>query len=217
MVHEKAFCLWSGGKDSCLALHRAFRQGIGIRRLITILREDGFGSRSHGLSRKNLHKQAKSLGMEMRFAPAKRGGYCEVFDKLIDDAMRCGYKTGVFGDIYVEEHRAWIEERALRLGFTPLFPLWGADTLQLCHELLEAGSMALIVAARKGVLEPEWLGKTLDNDVIDGLLKMGIDPCGENGEYHTFVYGGPVFDTEMAISRGKIWESGNYFFLEITT
>lgn len=217
MAVEKAFCLWSGGKDSSFALYKAQRNGVLVSRLITLLDENGSGSRSHGLTRHNLQAQAKSLGLEIRFAPTSRGTLARVFDELVGDAVSHGCEFGIFGDIYVWEHRAWIEERAAQLGFTPLFPLWGANALKLCEELLELKFKALIVAVKKGSLGSDWLGKTLDRKTMDELLETDIDPCGENGEYHTFVYDGPIFDNCISFTCGNIWDNRWYHFLEIMT
>lgn len=212
---RRVFGCWSGGKDGCLALYRARAWGYMPMRLFSFVDGQGMFSRSHGLTAEVLLAQSRCLGMELEIVPVRGGGAAGALERMALRAAEKGCRLGVFGDIFVEEHRRWIEEVAERSGFRPLFPLWGCNTSQLAREFLAAGFRAVIVSVKKGLPGEEFLGAELDEPLISALERRGVDPCGENGEYHTLVYDGPLFAEPLRFSRGRVLETEGHLRLEI--
>jgi diphthine-ammonia ligase len=118
----------------------------------------------------------------------------------------------VFGDIYNDEHLAWVEGVCADLGLEAIEPLWGRSTDDVINQFLDAGFKAVIVAADARLIDEAWLGKKVDRDFIDYLKSRAIDPCGESGEYHTLVVDGPLFERKIAITEGQTIRRGDYWF-----
>jgi uncharacterized protein (TIGR00290 family) len=198
------YCSWSGGKDSALALHEAILAGAEPRFLVAMLTEGGERSRSHGLRRELLAAQADALGVPIRFGAATWPGYREEFVRVVEEgAATTGARGGVFGDIDGDENRAWEEGVCAATGTEAVLPLWHRDRRAVTDQLLAAGFKAVIVAVRDGVLPPSLLGRTLDPGVLAEIEAAGADPCGENGEFHTFVVEGPIFRRPVEIGLGE--------------
>jgi diphthine-ammonia ligase len=198
------FCSWSGGKDSAMALHEAARAGAVPRLLISMMIEGGERSRSHGLSREVLAAQAAAVGLPVEFGAASWSGYeaelLRVLGTSLDDG---GPAVGIFGDIDMEDHRQWVERVCGLVGAEACLPLWQRDRRRLMDEVLAAGFKAVIVAVRDGVLPPELLGKTIDAELVAEIERLGSDAAGENGEYHSLVVDGPLFDRRLEIELGE--------------
>ena len=209
------FCSWSGGKDSCLALYHAISQGGCPRFLLTMLREDGQRSRSHGLAITVLQKQASALGIELILRSASRNDYEQTFISVLQEFKKEGVQAGVFGDIDLEPHREWTERVCSVVDMQSHQPLWKKQRRDLIDELLEAGFKATIVAAKDGVLDKQFLGKTLDADTICEIEKAGIDLYGEEGEYHTVVTDGPIFSAPIDLNMKTQVLRNGYWFLEV--
>jgi len=186
-------CSWSGGKDSCLALHRMLAQGGQLACLVTMFTEDGQRSRSHGLAREVLEAQAAAIGVPLLSAAATWEEYERSFVDLLGAAKARGAGMAVFGDIDIPRHREWEENVCRQAGLTPALPLWQQDRMALLEEWWAAGFEARIVVAREGLVDRRYLGRVLDRQTAEELAATGIDPCGENGEFHTVVTGGPLF------------------------
>jgi uncharacterized protein (TIGR00290 family) len=198
------YCSWSGGKDSALALHEAIAAGAEPRFLVAMLTEGGERSRSHGLRRELLAAQAAAVGVPIRFGAATWPGYREEFVRVVDEGVAAtGARAGVFGDIDIDGNRAWEEEVCAASGTEAILPLWQRDRRAVTDRLLAAGFEAVIVAVRDGVLPPSLLGRALDPDVIAEIEEAGADPCGENGEFHTCVVGGPIFRGAIEVESGE--------------
>lgn len=210
-----AFSSWSGGKDSCHALHRALAEGHEVRALFTMLHESGRFSRSHGISRELHERQAEALGMPIRFGSATWEGYEETFKAEVARLKPAGVAAGVFGDIDLEEHRDWVERVCGELAITPLLPLWREDHAALAREFVDLGFRAVIVSVRADTLPREWLGRDLDHAAIDELAELGVDPAGESGEYHSFVYDGPLFGRAVSFRPGAVAEADGYTWLNL--
>ena len=214
---RRFFCSWSGGKDCCLALHRAAREGAVPVSLVTMLREDGERSRSHGLPLDVLRDQADAMGVRLITRTTSWDGYRERFLDAIAEARACGSDLGVFGDIDLEEHRQWVSEVCSEAGVEPLLPLWMGERKAILDELLGEGYVATIVAVRDESLGPDYLGKALSTDIIRALATEGIDLSGEGGEYHTVVTDGPAFSRPVRLEMGKVASKDGYSFLEVST
>lgn len=192
-MKEKFFVSWSGGKDSYLALLKAKEQGLDIQYLLNFTGHDGRGI-SHGISYQLLKQQAGALGIPLVTEQVSWESYEAGFIKAVTGLKKEGITGGVFGDINIVGHREWVEEKCGSLGITARFPLWARAEEDVLKELLSCGAQLIIVSIDEKVLPGEWLGKKVDQSFITACQEAGISPCGENGEYHTMVVGGPLFD-----------------------
>lgn len=195
---------WSGGKDSCLALWRARQAGMTIRRLITAMDEAGGDSRSHGVPPQLLQAQADALGAEMRFYATSWGNYEERFIATLNEARRDGITHAVFGDIDLMPHREWEEKVCAQAGIVPCLPLWNEPRRTLVDEFLARGFKAVVVCVNGNYLGEEFVGRDFDEAFLADL-PAHVDACGENGEFHTFVYDGPAFAQPVAFRRAEKW------------
>ena len=195
---------WSGGKDSALALYKALMRGAEPSMLVTMMMETGHRSRSHGLARSTLEQQADALGVPIVFGAASWSAYEPVLERLIRTKRSEDARTGVFGDIDIEENRRWVESLCARTGTTPLFPLWREPRLKLMDILIADGFEAVIVAIKEGALPNGLLGEVLDRAMLRQFTARGIDLAGEHGEYHTVVVNGPIFGHRLALHRRDV-------------
>ena len=214
-----ALVSWSGGKDSCLAMWRARQSGMQIRRLITAMDESGESSRSHGVPPELIQAQADALGTELRFYRTSWGNYEERFIATLQDAKTVGIHHAVFGDIDLVPHREWEEKVCAKAEITPCLPLWDEPRRKLVDEFLALGFKAVVVCVNGKYLGQEFAGREFDEAFLADLPE-GVDACGENGEFHTFVYDGPAFVHPVGFRRTEIQEyrapekfgAGTYFF-----
>jgi uncharacterized protein (TIGR00290 family) len=195
-----ALVSWSGGKDSCLALWRARAQGVEVRRLVTAMDETGDKSRSHGVPPALLQAQARALGLPVEFYHTSWKTYEEKFIALLGRARADGIDQAVFGDIDLEPHRAWEEKVCGAAGLQPLLPLWGEPRAKLVDEFLDAGFKAVVVCTNGSMLDARFCGREFDRAFLADL-PPSVDACGENGEFHTFVYDGPGFQAPVGFRR----------------
>lgn len=210
------FCSWSGGKDSCLALYRAIREGGRPRFLVSMLEENGEVSRGHKLPVEVIKRQALSLGIPLVARATSWEGYESTLLSVLEELKEVGVKDGVFGDIYLEEHREWLSRVCSIAGVAPHLPLWGIKTGDLLEELFGNGFVSTIVAVKDGVLDQRFLGRNLDRDLSMEFSELGIDVCGEAGEYHTVVTDGPVFSTPLNLKAGEKVLGERYWQMSVT-
>ncbi len=216
LTGRRFFCSWSGGKDCCLALHRARAQGAILDSLVTMLREDGQRSRSHGLPLSVLEAQADAMGAQLVTRATSWDGYRDAFLDAVGEVRSRGVDLGVFGDIDLEEHRTWIADVCSEAGVEPLLPLWKAGRESLLDELLSAGYVTTIITVREGVLSRQYLGMDLSHGLLKELAKEGVDLSGEGGEYHTVVTEGPAFRRPVRIFKGGVAAKDGCAFLEVS-
>ncbi|WP_038056598.1 diphthine--ammonia ligase [Thermodesulfobacterium hydrogeniphilum] len=215
-MDKKAFACWSGGKDCTLAVFKALKDGWKVCYLVNMLQPDGKKSRSHGLPAELLKLQSQALGIPIIQKKSSWEDYENSFKEILKDLKKRGINTGIFGDIYLQVHRNWVERVCKESGITPLLPLWLKDTETLINEFVNAGFKALIVSINKNFLGKEWLGQEINRDFIEKVKKLGnIDPCGEEGEFHSFVYDGPIFKKRVKFKKGKIYQEGKRLYLEL--
>ncbi|WP_373048949.1 diphthine--ammonia ligase [Vulgatibacter sp.] len=212
---KRFFTSWSGGKDACLATWRMVRAGGLPRALLTICREDGARSRSHGLSPAVLRAQADALGLPLHLRAASWSDYEEEFVDALRALRASGIEAGVFGDIEGEAHRGWVERVCARADIEAHLPLWGNERRALVGEFIEAGFEARLVVARQGHLEAGHLGRRFDTDLLAELRARGVDVAGEGGEFHTVVTGGPLFRSPISLREGRRELHSGCFFLEL--
>jgi diphthine-ammonia ligase len=205
-------CSWSGGKDSCLALYRALSAGGHLTCLITMFTEDNERSRSHGLAREVLEAQAAAIGVPLLTAAATWDDYEASFVGLLGAAKAKGAAMAVFGDIDIPAHREWEENVCRQAGLTASLPVWQQDRMALLDEWWQAGFEARIVVVRDGIVDRRYLGRILDRQTAQELAATSVDPCGENGEFHTLVTAGPLFRQPIDIElRETVLRSGCWF------
>lgn len=200
---SKFVCSWSGGKDSCMALYRASRLGQPVS-LFTMFNETGLKSRSHGLSLPLVRLQAEALGVPLTIKSATWGDYEAELIAALCQFNEQGVQTAVFGDIDLEEHGLWEEKVCNAAGLKLCLPLWKNDRRELVTEFISLGFKAVIVTVNEKMLNPKFLGRVLTLSLLEELEQQGVDLCGENGEFHTAVLDGPIFQHPVTPKMGEI-------------
>jgi len=213
----KAFASWSGGKESAMAFYYArVIENLKVQFLLNMLTEDGIRSRSHGISAKLLRIQAEAIGVSLIQRKTSWKTYEEEFKTAVFEMKPKGIKVGVFGDIDLQEHRDWVERVCKEVNVKPILPLWEKGREELLIEFIQLGFQAIVVATEAELLGEEWLGRIIDHNFIKDLkARENIDLCGERGEYHTFVYGGPIFQKPVKFIFGKKIRKEKHWFLEL--
>lgn len=196
---------YSCGKDSTLALHRMIKDGnkpLGL--LVTVDKEEN-RSFFHGVPEDMLKQVSESLGIDLFLVKCEGDEYEKKFEDTLLKAKNMGAEACVFGDIDIEHHRKWCTDRCNAVGIKAIFPLWQEEREKLTYEFIDSGYKAVIKNVKLSCLGEEFLGKVLDRDIVSKIKLTGSDPCGENGEYHTFVYDGPLFKKEIPFKvKGNI-------------
>ncbi|MEN9537771.1 MAG: hypothetical protein RLZZ126_6 [Pseudomonadota bacterium] len=197
-----ALVSWSGGKDSCLALWRAQQSGLKVTALLTALDETGLRTRSHGVSRHLIEAQAAALGVAVHFISATWADYEAQFTAALREAHADGISVAVFGDIDLLPHREWEEKVCAQAGLRAVLPLWDESRRALVDEFWATGFAARVVCVDGRHLSAAFVGRAFDAAYVQSL-PHGVDACGENGEFHTFVTDGPNFAKPVSwVSRG---------------
>jgi uncharacterized protein (TIGR00290 family) len=209
---------WSGGKDSALALWVLREQGIEPEALITTVTDAYDRISMHGVRRGLLASQSDTLGIpliEVRIPPACVN---DVYEARMAEAFASAPLSEVeavaFGDLFLEDVRAYREERLAATGRRGLFPLWGHDTGVLAREFIAAGFQAYIVCLDPRSLDASFAGRAYDEQLLADL-PANVDPCGENGEFHTFVHAGPIFAESIACETGEIVQRDGFVFCDL--
>jgi len=204
---------WSGGKDSALSLWALRRAGTPPDVLLTVVDEDSGRVAHHGVPRALLRAQAAAAGVELTTVAVPAGAANDVYEARLRAALE-RVDAVAFGDLFLADLRAYREERMAAAGKAARFPLWGADTPALAAEFVAAGFRALIVSVDGERLPHDFLGRELDAALL-AALPPGVDPCGENGEFHTFVFDGPVFGAPLAVRPEGRRADARFAWLEL--
>jgi uncharacterized protein (TIGR00290 family) len=207
-MKDKVIVGWSGGKDAAQALYELKQaDNIEITALLTTVTEGYDRISMHGVRRDLLVKQANALGYpleEIRIPPKCTN---EIYEQRMQQSLEKLLKEGVsgaaFGDLFLQEVRTYREERMSRIGMHCHFPLWGKPTAELARRFISLGFRAVVVCVDTQAISGEFAGREYDATFLRDL-PANADPCGENGEFHTFVYDGPIFANPIAIERGEI-------------
>lgn len=212
------FC-WSGGKDSAMALHALFRQQqFRTTALLTTVTEGYERVSMHGVRRELLQLQAESIGLPLHEVRIPRRCRNAVYEARMEQALRGFYDQGVrkvaFGDIFLEDLRAYREQNLARIGMTALFPLWKRDTRELIRFFHAQRFRAVAICIDPKVVDPSFAGRELDESFFRDL-PPGADPCGENGEFHTFVFDGPIFRRAILLRTGEVAHRGGFVFCDL--
>lgn len=210
---------WSSGKDSAWALHvLRHRDDFEVCGLLTTITRDHGRVSMHAVRESLLDQQARALRLPVRktYLPAPCSN--EEYERLMATAMAEARADGIegiaFGDLYLEDVRKYREEKLSGTGITPYFPLWGTPTRELADSLVASGLRAYLTAVDLRVLDLSFAGRSFGRDFLDSL-PQGIDPCGENGEFHTFAYDGPMFAEPLSVVPGEIVEREGFAFCDL--
>ena len=207
----KVFASWSGGKESCLACYKAISEGFEVSYLLNFISEDGKRSRAHGISSDLIALQAKALGIPIIQVKSTWGSYEAKLKGAVEELKEQGVKGGVFGDIDLKEHREWVDRVCSEVEIASIEPLWGHEPRAILKEFVNAGFKAIIIKVKADFFDEEWLGRELNREFIENLPEE-IHPCGEHGEYHTFVVDGPLFQRSVKlIESNKKLKEGDWF------
>lgn len=208
MSKTKAVFNWSGGKDCALALHYALQEKSSeIEALLTTINQS-FGRVSmHGVRQKLVENQADALGIPLRKLLLPEQPSMEEYSFLMKEKLerlkKEGFTESIFGDIFLQDLREYREKQLAEFGFTARFPLWNKDTRELIHEFIGEGFKTILVCVKSAVLDKNFVGRVIDKDFLKDLPK-NVDPCGENGEFHTFVFDGPIFKEPISFKPGEV-------------
>jgi len=215
---EVLFC-WSGGKDSAMALNVLRQQrDLRVAALLTTVTEDYERISMHGVRRTLLQRQAEATGLplyEVRIPPQCVN---PVYEARMREALLSQKENGVhcvaFGDIFLQDLREYRERNLAQVEMKAIFPIWKRDTRELTQEFCAMGFRAIAVCIDSTKLSREFAGRELDESFFRDL-PAGVDPCGENGEFHTFVYDGPIFSIAIAVERGEVVERDRFYFCDL--
>ena len=218
-TRPKALIAWSSGKDSAWALHEARKSGdydiVGALTTVT----DSFARVSmHGVREELLLAQIAAAGLEPTIVRIPYPCPNEVYEREMAKAMEAAKARGIthiiFGDLYLEDIRAYREEKLKGTGITPVFPIWLKPTAELAREMIEAGVEAHLAVVDLKKLPASFAGRRFETGLLDDL-PAGIDPCGENGEFHSFVSAGPMLSRKIKVSVGETVERDGFAFADL--
>ena len=213
------FCVsYSGGKDSALSLYRLIQAGNEPVAIITTVNSDLSRSWFHGIDTGVLSKVSDSLGIPLIKAVSEADGrdYEAVFTEALTRAAELGATHCAFGDIDIEGHLDWNRTVCAKAGLEAVLPLWQEDRAAVVREFIEAGFTAIVKAVSKSFnLPASMLGRVMDLELVREITDLGADPCGENGEYHTFVYDGPLFRYPVEFETQGVFENDTSYSLII--
>lgn len=215
MTKEKFVMSFSGGKDSILALHRMIKKGYEPIALATTIKRNEDKSWTHGLNNDLLNKVSESLNIPILLAECNVEEYETRFEEVLNEAKKMGATICAFGDIDINLHRQWDEDRCTNTGLKAEFPLWQEDREKLVYEFIDSGFTTIIKKVNLSNMNEEFLGKKLTREVVEQIKKTGSDACGENGEYHTFVIDGPLFKKPIDFEDKGIKIVDGYGFIDI--
>ena len=216
---KKVLLSWSSGKDSAWTLHvLRQRADVEVTGLLTTINTNFQRVAMHGTRYELLQAQARAAGLPLWEVPLPWPCSNDVYEGAMAAACTSALQKGIhavaFGDLFLEEVRRYREERLRGTGLEPIFPLWGRNTHDLIHEMLDGGLRARIVCVDPAKLSGEFIGCDLEEQMLR-RLPASVDPCGENGEFHTFAYAGPMFREPIPIENGKCVTRDGFLFADL--
>jgi len=218
MPKPKLLLSWSSGKDSAWALHVVRSRGeYEVAGLFTTFNTEFDRVAMHGVRRELAEAQARAAGLPLTWIalphPCSNAQYEQIIDGFLQSARGDGITHMAFGDLFLADIRAYREKQLAGTAITPLFPLWAADTAALSREMIAAGLRAVLTTIDPRHLPREFAGQTFDQSLLE-RLPAGVDPCGENGEFHTFCCAGPMFQRPVALRSGAVVERDGFVFAD---
>jgi uncharacterized protein (TIGR00290 family) len=215
-MKETVLVSWSGGKDSCLALYEILKMHrFEVAALLTTVTRDYDRISMHGVRQTLLEQQAERLGFPLHQVYITKGATNEEYESRMEEALvqyrERGVRSVVFGDLFLEDIKAYRDRFLSQLGMQGLYPVWKRDTTQFITEFIDLGFKARVACVNAERLDSSFAGRLIDNEFLS-QLPPGVDPCGENGEFHTFVFGGPCFKEEIKLNTGEtVLRDGHYY------
>lgn len=215
-MKEKVIVAWSGGKDSALALYEVLETGrYEVQALLTTVTQGSDRISIHGVRRVLLEQQGRALEIPLDVTFISKGASDEEYKRELLQAFKRHRDNGVssvmFGDIFLEDILEFREHILAEAGLNGIFPLWKKDTRALAHRFINLGFKAVITSVDANVLGKEFVGREYDERFL-AALPTNVDPCGENGEFHSFVYGGPMFHWSVSFTKGEVGLRENRFY-----
>lgn len=207
---KKTYINWSSGKDAAYALYLV-QQGeeFAVEKLVTTVNTEIDRVSMHGLRKELLHLQAKHIGIPLHIIPLEGNVSMSAYNEIMETETRNlrseGFTHCVFGDIFLEDLKQYREEQLQKVGIQSVFPLWKKNTAAIMQEFLASGFKAITVSVNARILDSSFCGRVIDSKFLADLPD-GVDPCGENGEFHTFVFDGPIFKVPVTFQKGEIVE-----------
>lgn len=204
---NKAVFNWSSGKDSALALYKILRsQDLNVAYLVTNLNKNFKRVSMHGLSEALLDAQAEALGLPLYkiwfHGDVSMEDYTRIMQEELNKLIETGVSHSIYGDIFLENLKAFRQELHKGLPVDLVYPLWNRSTRELLLEFIDLGFKAIPICINANLMDASFLGRTIDHQFLEELPES-VDPCGENGEFHTFVYDGPIFKHPVAFEHGE--------------
>ena len=204
----KTILSWSGGKDSAITLQRLLNDNqYSVERLLVSVNESTKRVSMHGVRVELVKRQAEILGIPITYLKLPENPsmdeYNSIMEKEMKNLINQGFTHCAFGDIFLEDLKKYREKNLEKVGIKPLFPIWGEDTTQLAYSFIEDGFKAIFVCVDKKKTVSDYTGEIYSKVFLDKILAE-IDPCGENGEFHTFVFDGPIFSKPISYQKGEI-------------
>ena len=217
-ARPKAWLAWSSGKDSAWALHVVRERGeFDVVALLTTVNQTYSRVAMHAVRESLVEMQAAAAGLPLIKVPIPSPCTNEIYEQTMGAAMTRARTEGVwhvvFGDLFLEDIRAYREKQLNGCGMTPVFPIWGRDTRRLAEEMIAHGVSAYLTSVDPRKLDRSFAGRKFDTALLNALPRE-VDPCGENGEFHTFVNDGPMFDQAVAVTAGEIVERDGFVFAD---
>ena len=214
---------WSGGKDGAVALFE-LRRGGGhdVRGLVTTIGQDDGRIAYHGVPAALVQAQADALGLPLHLVPLPTAASNVQYEAAMRDALShqiaagAGARAIAFGDLFLEDIRRYREALTARIGLEPIFPVWGRDTTRFADAFVDSGFRAIVVSVDLARLDASFAGRPFDAAFVTDL-PVGVDPCGENGEFHSFVFDGPGFAAPIAVRAGDRTERAGYCYCDLSS
>ncbi|MDY6892902.1 MAG: diphthine--ammonia ligase [Chloroflexota bacterium] len=217
---EKVLFTWSGGKDSAMALYELeMTQGYEVAALLTTITEDYNRISMHGVRATLLEQQAASLRLPLEKVYITRNSSNEEYESTMRDKLMLYQRQGVFsvafGDIFLEDLRKYREANLAKIGMSGIFPLWKRDTTELARTFIDVGFKAVTTCVDSQFLDKRFVGRVYNEQFLSELPET-VDPCGENGEFHSFVYDGPIFRERMVYRKGEVaLREGRFYYCDL--
>jgi len=218
-MSKDIFLSWSGGKDSSLALYEIQKAGThNVAALLTTITEDYDRISMHGVRVALLEQQAESLGLPLKKILIPKDSTNEVYEArmraLLEAGLRDGIDTVAFGDIFLEDLKIYREKNLAQLDMKGLFPIWKRDSAELAQTFIKMGFKAVLACIDTAHLDPSFAGRAYDQDLLRDL-PPNVDPCGENGEFHSFAFVGPIFKHRINHTVGEVVRRDRYCFCDL--
>ncbi|MBZ9731465.1 diphthine--ammonia ligase [Salegentibacter sp. JZCK2] len=207
---KKAYLNWSSGKDAAMSLYKVCKEGeYSVEKLVTTVNTEFNRISMHGVRIELLQKQAECLDLPLHqielHGEISMQKYNEVMEVETNKLLDEGFTHSIFGDIFLEDLKRYREKQLEKIGAKAVFPLWNRNTKELVEEFISSGFKAIVVCVNNEKLDKSFCGRTIDSDFLNDLPE-GVDPCGENGEFHTFVFDGPIFKEPVDFKIGEMVE-----------